>query len=110
MTKILLVKMAEERRTQYEHQNRFSDQYLSAFAAANNVSYAVAMERLFNEVKAQYPNIYNVDERLRLTDSTVIKEIVSRLEDFSFIGTGDDIKGAVYEIFLKSTIRFLGVI
>jgi type I restriction enzyme M protein len=63
------------------------------------------MERLFSEVTAQYPNIYSTGERLRISDDTVMSGIVRRLENFSFTGTGDDIKGAVYEIFLKSQLR-----
>lgn len=31
--------------------------------------------------------------------------MIRNIESFSFLGTGDDIKGAVYEIFLKSTLR-----
>jgi type I restriction enzyme M protein len=105
MTKLLLVKMAEERRAQFELTNRFSDTYLTQFAGANDISYSAAMERLFSEVTAQYPNIYSTGERLRISDDTVMSGIVRRLENFSFTGTGDDIKGAVYEIFLKSQLR-----
>ena len=34
-----------------------------------------------------------------------ICHLIKNLEPFSFLGTGDDIKGTVYEIFLKATLR-----
>jgi len=107
MTKILLVKMNEERRVKIdEGDNRFLVEYFDAFTKANNVGYAECMKSLFNDAKRRFPNIYNhEDENLRITDDECIYEIVKQLEPFSFLGTGDDIKGAVYEIFLKSTLR-----
>lgn len=105
MTKILLVKMAEERRALENQENRFSIEYLTAFTGANRINTVAAMSRLFREAARQYRDIYPSNENLRISDDHVIKGIVSRLEDFSFTGTGDDIKGAVYEIFLKSQLR-----
>lgn len=40
-----------------------------------------------------------------ISDNACILDIVSKLEPFSFIRTGDDIKGTVYEVFLKATLR-----
>jgi type I restriction enzyme M protein len=108
ITKILLVKMNEERRAHFgeENGNRFLQDYFDAYSRVNKVTYAQIMTALFEEAKVKYPNIYNQNEDiLRLTDEKCLQSIVKQLEPFSFLGTGDDIKGAVYEIFLKSTLR-----
>jgi len=105
MTKILLVKMAEERRAHQEDQNRFSSEYLMAFSGANRISLVATMQHLFDDATSQYPDLYPAGEAIRIRDDHVIQGIVERLENFSFTGTGDDIKGAVYEIFLKSQLR-----
>src|SRR5699024_9084307 len=107
MTKILLVKMNEERRVKVdEGTNRFSIEYLSANARANETSEIDIFRNLFENAKNKYPDIYtNEDESLSITDNDCLVDVVKNLEPFSFLGTGDDIKGAVYEIFLKSTLR-----
>jgi len=108
ITKILLVKMNEERRVHSgeEGGNRFLTDYFDAYSRANQSTYVKTMLQLFDEAKTKYPGIYNDDEdTLRLSDEECLREIVKQLEPFSFLGTGDDIKGAVYEIFLKTTLR-----
>ncbi|WP_313127053.1 N-6 DNA methylase, partial [Proteiniclasticum ruminis] len=107
ITKIILVKMNEERRVFSDiGQNRFSKEYLEKFSRANNVSIIDAFIRLFNEAKETYPNIYPENEgNLQLSDDHALLKVVEDLSPFSFLGTGEDIKGAVYEIFLKGTLR-----
>lgn len=106
MTKILLVKMSEERRAKGGVPNRFLDEWVRATAAANRRSYVEVFGHLFDEAKHVYPSVYtDEDDVLRLADEECLSEVVKLLEEFSFLGTGDDIKGAVYEIFLKSTLR-----
>ena len=107
MTKIILTKMNEERRVKAkEGGNRFLSAYLSSAAKANETNELSIFEQLFDEAKGKYPSIYtNDNEAIQITDNACILEIVKKLEPFSFIGTGDDIKGTVYEVFLKSTFR-----
>ena len=107
MTKIILIKMNEERRVKAkEGNNRFSNSYLSSAAKVNETTELVIFNQLFDEAKAKYPSIYtNENETLQISDNDCIVDIVKKLEPFSFIGTGDDIKGTVYEVFLKSTLR-----
>jgi type I restriction enzyme M protein len=108
ITKILLVKMNEERRVNFgeEGGNRFLRSYFDAYSKINKATYSTIITALFDEAKRKYPNVYSQDDDvLRLTDEECLQEIVKQLEPFSFLGTGDDIKGAVYEIFLKSTLR-----
>jgi type I restriction enzyme M protein len=107
MTKIILVKMNEERRVKDGRKaNRFSSEYLEKTARANNVSELEVFISLFREAKGQYPAIYGAhEESFRIQDNECLEQVVALLEPWSFLGTGDDIKGAVYEIFLKSTLR-----
>ena len=107
MTKIILIKMNEERRVRAnEGSNRFLSEYLSTAARANKTNELDIFRALFDEAKNKYPSIYtNDNEAIQITDNACIVEIVKKIEPFSFIGTGDDIKGTVYEVFLKTTLR-----
>lgn len=106
MTKILLVKMNEERRSKNEETNRFISEFINRWAKSESVTELEIFKKLFQDAKNSYPAIYNSTEELfKISDNASIVEIVKLLEPWSFLGTGDDIKGAVYEIFLKSTLR-----
>lgn len=107
MTKILLVKMNEERRALKEtKENRFSCQWLRVSAEASDASQLEVFKELFEEATNKYSGIYDTnDVAIQLKDEDALLKVVDRLEPFSFLGTGDDIKGAVYEIFLKTTLR-----
>lgn len=107
MTKILLIKMNEERRVRAgEGNNRFSSAYIYSASRANEVSDLELVYQLFEDAKQKYPNIYtDNNEKILITDELCLRDIIKKLEPFSFLGTGDDIKGTVYEIFLKSTLR-----
>lgn len=107
MTKIILIKMNEERRVKAkEGPNRFLCEYLSKSAKINDTTELAIFEQLFDDAKNKYPSIYtNENETIQIRDNACILDIVKKIEPFSFIGTGDDIKGTVYEVFLKSTLR-----
>lgn len=107
MTKIILIKMNEERRVKArEGQNRFLCEYLAKSAKLNDTNELTIIDQLFDDAKNKYPSIYtNENETIQIRDNACILDIVKKLEPFSFIGTGDDIKGTVYEVFLKSTLR-----
>lgn len=107
MTKILLVKMNEERRAVKEgKQNRFSVKWLDTASVANGTSFVETFKALFAEATKKYEGIYSADDPgITITDEDALRRVVSAIEPFSFTGTGEDIKGAVYEIFLKSTLR-----
>ncbi len=105
MTKILLVKMNEERRAKDDEDNRFLLEYIDKWAKAEETNELEVFKNLFVEAKTQYPVYSDPEETLKINDNASIIEIIKMLEPWSFLGTGDDIKGAVYEIFLKSTLR-----
>ena len=107
MTKIILIKMNEERRVRAnEGNNRFLSAYLATAERANKTDELTVFNLLFEEAKNKYPSIYtNENETIQIIDNACIVEIVKKIEPFSFLGTGDDIKGTVYEVFLKTTLR-----
>lgn len=107
MTKILLVKMNEERRALKEaRENRFSRQWIQVSSTASKASQMDVFRKLFEEATEKYSGIYDDDSiSIQIKDEDALLKVVDRLEPFSFLGTGDDIKGAVYEIFLKTTLR-----
>lgn len=107
ITKIILVKMNEERRVKAdEGDNRFSVDYLERLSNLNKISIVDSFKHLFEEALQKYPNIYPGDDAVFLIeDDEALIKVVEDLSPFSFLGTGEDIKGAVYEIFLKGTLR-----
>lgn len=105
MTKILLVKMNEERRAKNGKTNRFQIQVLEKMALANKVSITEQFFSLFNDATRTYPIYSDPEEKIKISDSECVETVIKELEPWSFLGTGDDIKGTVYEIFLKSTLR-----
>ena len=105
MTKILLVKMNEERRAKNGKTNRFQMRILEKMAAANKVKVIEQFFALFMDAITEYPIYSDKEEKIRISDEDCVESVIKELEPWSFLGTGDDIKGAVYEIFLKSTLR-----
>ncbi|MBE6244774.1 MAG: N-6 DNA methylase [Bacteroidales bacterium] len=104
MTKILLVKMNEEKRAKNKQTNRFQLNVLETLSNAHKISVFEEFRLLFDEATTAYP-IYPSGTQIAIKDSDCITQVIQELEPWSFLGTGDDIKGAVYEIFLKSTLR-----
>lgn len=107
MTKILLVKMNEERRATIEDKpNRFSSEYLKKRAKVNDVDALTIFKELFKDAISKYSGIYRKDDPgIQIEDNFSLLSVVQNLEPFSFLGTGDDVKGVVYEIFLKANLR-----
>lgn len=105
MTKILLVKMNEERRAKKGKTNRFQMQILTQLSQVHNQSVKDEFIGLFKDAITEYPIYSDPEEKIKISDAECIESVIKELEPWSFLGTGDDIKGAVYEIFLKSTLR-----
>lgn len=109
MTKILLVKMNEERRAIVDKsKNRLTVKWLHDAAKINSrkITELGIFKELFKEAKEQYPGIYaKSDDNFLIQNNDALLHVIEKIEPYSFLGTGDDIKGAVYEIFLKATLR-----
>lgn len=107
MTKIILVKMNEEKRARDENkQNRFNSEYLQDAAKINKTTELQIFKDLFGEAIRKYKGIYREDDPgILIADNAALMDVVKLLEPYSLVGTSDDIKGAVYEIFLKANLR-----
>ena len=97
MTRVLLIKMAEERRTEGSdpQQNRFTVKWFDTWSMENGKSCTDALRYLFDEACTEYPDVYDDDGRraLQISDEHCVRMLVDMLEPFSLLGTGDDIKG-----------------
>lgn len=106
MTKILLVKMSEEKRVELGKANRFDFEYIHKIAEIDDSNELTVFKKLFQDAKTNYSGIYDdEDVDIKITSNQCVVELIKLLEPWSFTGTGDDIKGSVYEIFLKTTLR-----
>jgi type I restriction enzyme M protein len=59
---------------------------------------------LFEEVKARYPYIFEVDETVKL-NRKVLSYIVAELQRYSLLKTNTDVKGAAYEELVRENLR-----
>ena len=120
MSKLLFAKMKDEKdvknRNKKEHEFRIrTDQKGKVIDTVGSVCDRV--RRLFEEAKKDFPKIYGEVESktarklvtIILKDNTIY-QIVSTIEPYTLLETGSnkhglDIKGAMFEIFLKGTFR-----
>lgn len=73
----------------------------------NNATHVI--NKIFKEANKEYQRdkpepIFPKDSKIRLEGGTV-KSIVKLIQDLAFYGSGEDIKGVVYETFLKEIFR-----
>ena len=62
------------------------------------------LDSLFNEVKAEYPTIFRVNEAIELNPA-VLAYIVSQLQMYSLLESDIDVKGRAYEEIVGSNLR-----
>ena len=79
--KILFVKIFDEN----EHLNLFSEQTIT---------------ELFEKTKRNFSEIFEVDEKIKLSEST-IKFIINKLQDVSIVNSSQDAKGLAFQKFLS---------
>ncbi len=99
MSKILACKMNEERRALSGKDNRFSSEILKPMGALKG------MEQIFKDTKSDFKEVFEDGETIGLRSDETVLDLVKLLEPFDLYGTGEDIKGAVYESFLSGTLR-----
>lgn len=99
MSKILACKLNEERRALQGFDNRFDSAILKPMGALKG------MEQIFTDTKADFKEVFQANETISLKSDETILDLVKLLEPFDLYGTGEDIKGAVYESFLSGTLR-----
>lgn len=102
ISKIILSKIFEEKRGTNGEVNRFSVDYLR-----KKGSVLEAFEEIFDEAKSVYPIYDESKEKVRINFSHEenLLRIVGLLQDWSFSRIDEDLKGMLYEIFLRASLR-----
>lgn len=111
ISKILLAKIFEEQysvedKRKYRFSSDFIEEQTKAYPKRNATD---IINDIFLEANEKYrgnkpSGIFPKNTRITLSYGTV-KRIVKLLEPYAFYGGGEDIKGAVYETFLKALFR-----
>jgi type I restriction enzyme M protein len=111
ISKIILAKIYEEQysveeQRPYRFSREFLDQQLTAYPKKDATQ---ILTEIFQEANKKYKGdrpegIFPESAAITLSPGTV-KKIVELLQDYAFYGAGEDIKGAVYETFLKEIFR-----
>ena len=106
LSKLLVVKIYEERRERMKERNRFTIDFLNEAKRTMRIDEAKMVNMIFDEVKSQMPSGYyhfNAEDKIELPPH-VIREIVELLEPYSFLETGEDVLGVAFEIFLRESM------
>ena len=92
------------------HDERQNDD-VEFYAAANEragvngpLKVKARLEKLFAEVKADYPQIFDVNDAIRL-EPRVLAYLVSQLQMYSLLESDIDVKGRAYEEIVGSNLR-----
>jgi len=111
ISKIILAKIYEEQfSVEQQRMYRFSTIFLdNQQKAYPNKDATTIINEIFEEANRYYKGnrpkgIFPSGSKITLSYGTV-RKIVKLLEDYQFYGGGEDIKGAVYETFLKTLFR-----
>lgn len=106
MAKILLTKMNEDTRARESKEHRFTWDYISEQKDKTGYSaIEVVNEFLFSDAKENFQGVFDKDTTINVRYESTIETIIKELEDYYLAGTGEDIKGPAYEIFLKEQLR-----
>ena len=103
VSKLLFLKVNEEKRGKEEKKNRLSLEEIKGYdeeGLADLIEYTI-----FKDTKKELQHIFtDENERINLKPSS-IKEIISKLAPFDVLGTDVDVKGLTFETFLEKTFR-----
>jgi type I restriction enzyme M protein len=106
MAKILLTKMSEDARANEGHEHRFTWDYVEEQKEKTGFSaLEVVNQFLFSDAKSRYTDVFSKNTTINIRYESTIETIIKELEDYYLAGTGEDIKGPAYEIFLKEQLR-----
>ncbi len=111
ISKIILAKIYEEEHSvkksrPYRFSSSFINEQVRAYPQKNATD---VINEIFSEANNEYRGnkpvgIFPDESKITLSYGTT-KRIVKLLQDYQFYGGGEDIKGAVYETFLKTLFR-----
>lgn len=104
ISSFLIIKMAEERRSQHGQANRFTVDYIIGEATRTGRQVSELIAQLYQLATEQFPGLPDATPK-PLRHASSYTHLIESLEPWSFTGTGADIKGEVYEVFLSHALR-----
>jgi len=88
----------------YDEVHNYYDLKFKAGAEEPDEEIARRIKALFEEVKRQYPDVFQQDEKL-LLDTRSITYLVSQIQNYSFLKTEKDAVGDAFEVFIGPALR-----
>jgi len=104
LLKLVFCKVYEERTKRADDPLDFDITPEERFSKEGKQALRKRLERLFEEVKAQYAYIFDKDDHLKLNDD-VLAYAVTELRQYSFLRTSTDVKGAAYQEVVRDNLR-----
>ncbi len=103
--KLIFMKIVDEKSPRKEVWFWISErEYEELIETGESKSFIQRIEKLWNEAKKLYPEIFDDGERLLLKPLS-IAEVVRRLQEVSFMKTRDDVKGVAFQTFIHENMR-----
>lgn len=97
MTRLLFCKI-------YDEIHNYEDLKFKAGAEESDEKVAERIKALFDEVKKEYQDVFDQDEKL-LLDAKSIGYVVSQLQNYSLLKTDKDAIGDAFEVFIGPALR-----
>ena len=97
MTRLLFCKI-------YDEIHNYKDLKFKAGAEEPDDKVAERIKALFDEVKEEYHDVFDKDEKL-LLDAKSVGYVVSQLQNYSLLQTDKDAIGDAFEVFIGPTLR-----
>jgi type I restriction enzyme M protein len=102
--KILFIKLDSERNNSLSLDFKISNQEYESIINGNESNFSKRLEKIFNNVKKDYPEIFNIHDKLNLKEST-LGFVVKELQGIDFRKFHSDVKGAAFQKFIFSSLR-----
>ncbi len=103
--KLIFMKIVDEKSPREEVWFWISErEYEELREAGESKSFIQRIEKLWNEAKRLYPEIFDDGERLLLKPLSM-GEVVRRLQEISFMKIRDDVKGVAFQTFIHENMR-----
>jgi len=103
--KLIFMKIVDEKSPRREVWFWISErEYEELIEKGESRSFIQRIQKLWNEAKRLYPEIFDDGERLLLKPLS-IAEVVRRLQEVSFMKTRDDVKGVAFQTFIHENMR-----
>ena len=102
MTKILFCKIFDEKDP--ASKCKFRATINEIVSETSNAAISARISKTFTDVKREYPDVFETDEKIRLDDDSV-SLVVSKLQHIAFMKTDSDIVGKSFEVFVPEELK-----